>query len=74
MTKKVVAIASSPRAGDTRQSAEAWVRGATPGRPFKRLTVEVDEGLHRRLRLHAAGEGRSMTAIVRELLDGACPE
>ncbi|MCY4607374.1 MAG: ribbon-helix-helix protein, CopG family [bacterium] len=74
MTKKVVAIASSPRAGDARKSAEAWVRCATPGRPFKRLTVEVDEALHRRLRLRAAGEGRSMTAIVRELLEGGCPE
>ena len=73
MRRKIATIANSPRGGETRPSAEAWIRGTQAGRPSKRLTIEIDEALHRRLRLHAAGEGRSMTAIVRELLESACP-
>ena len=74
MTKKVVTIARSPRGAETARAADAWISGADPGRPVKRLTVEIDEGLHRRLRVAAAQEGRTMSALVRALLERACPE
>ena len=51
-------------------AAERWVRS---GKSVKRLTIEVEAALHRRLRIHAATEGRSMADVVRELLEGACP-
>ena len=73
MKRKIVAIPSSPRGGETRPSADAWISGAGPGRPVKRLTVEIDEALWRRLRIHAATHDTTMTAVVRRLLEKACP-
>ena len=55
-------------------ATEAWVRTGRAGRNLKRINVEVGKALHRRLRLRAAEEGRSMSDIVREALEGACPE
>ena len=74
MTRKVVTIARAPRDDGTRPSTDDWIRGAGPGRPFKRLTVEVDETLHRRLRVAAAHRGCTMSALVRDLIERSCPE
>ena len=76
MTRKIVTIGAKPRslAGGADASAERWIRGAsaTAGKSTKRLTFDLDEDLHRRLRIMAATEGRTMADVVRELLDEAC--
>lgn len=36
---------------------------------MKQLIARIDEGLHRRLKSRAAAEGRSMNAVVNDLLD-----
>lgn len=33
-----------------------------------RLSVDLDDDLHRRLRVHAAEKGRTVSAIVRDLI------
>lgn len=78
MTRKFVSIEPKPgaRTSDREVSAEQWIRSAaaTSGRSTKRLTIDIDENLHRRLRVLAATEGRTMADVVRALLDDACPE
>lgn len=75
MTRKVVNIDARPRRGKDPGAAalsDAWVQGRRPG--IKRFTIELEPELHRRLRLAAARDGRRMADIVRELIEGACPE
>ena len=78
MTRKVVEITAKPssRGGGGGRSPDQWIRGAAvaPGKSVKRLTIDVDEELHRRLRILAATEGRTMAEVVRALLDDACPD
>lgn len=57
--------------------AEDWV-GAPPETsspkppklqgPSKRLTVDIPEDLHRRIKIHCAGEGVQISDVVRDLL------
>ncbi len=77
MSGKIVDIPALPGRDEAARAEDAWVRGrsrAGPGGALKRLTVEVDAGLHRRLRVLAAMQGCTMAAVVRGLIDGACPE
>ena len=78
MTRKIVDIAPKTRRreGGAVPAAERWIRGETApsGKSVKRLTIDVDEELHRRLRILAATEGRTMAEVVRALLDDACPD
>jgi ParG len=55
--------------------AEDWVgaapaapKGIKDGAPTKRLTVDIPEDLHRRIKVHCAGKGSQISDIVRELL------
>ena len=77
MTRKIVRIEAKAgsRGREASPSPEHWIRGATvaAGKPAKRLTIDVDKELHRRLRILAATEGRTMAEVVRALLDDACP-
>jgi len=41
---------------------------AKPEGPTKRLTVDIPEDLHRRIKVHCAGQGTQISDIVRELL------
>jgi len=41
---------------------------------MKRVTVDVAEPLHRRLRVQAAMTGKTMSDIIRELLERELPE
>ncbi len=77
MTRKIVQIEPKPRSreGGAGASAEQWIRGATAtsGQSTRRLTIDIDRETHRRLRVRAAAEGRTMADIVRALIDDACP-
>jgi predicted DNA binding CopG/RHH family protein len=47
-------------------TAEEWVTG---GQKMKRLTIDVPEDLHRRIKMGCAARGAKMADEIRELLD-----
>jgi hypothetical protein len=47
--------------------------GATAGRHSPRIALRVPEDLHRRVAERATKEGRSMSEVVRDLLEGYAP-
>jgi ParG len=69
--------------------AEAWVKaretpespegGATvttlvqPAEPMKRFTIDVSEGLHKRIKAQCAMRGVKMADIIREMLEREFP-
>lgn len=74
MSKKSIAINIPPRA----ETPDAWVgqassetASAAEKRATKRLTIDVPEELHRRLKLACVGRGQMMSEYVRELLQTA---
>lgn len=40
-----------------------------PSGPMKRLTIDVSEGLHRRIKTQRAGRGAKMADAIRNLLE-----
>ncbi len=79
MSGKRVAIGLKP---GTKQQADAWVAQSLPptevaeeGAPpavLKRLTIDVSEDLHRRLKVKAAQEGVRMADLVRRWIEDGC--
>ncbi len=55
---------------------ESWVlaKGMPTGEPTKRLTVDVPEALHHRIKVQCAMLGVNMADIVRELLEQRFPK
>ena len=78
MSRKIVSIEPKPRsrAAGAGATPEQWIRGVagSTGASTKRLTIDIDGETHRRLRVRAAAEGRTMADIVRALIDDACPQ
>lgn len=69
--KKTIAIGKRPAAGQAAPaSADAWVKDHEVGKQMKRLTIDIEAGLHKRLKAHCAGHGTS----IRELLVGMIEE
>jgi len=63
--------------------AEDWVGAietakpvapAAPSGPTKRLTVDIPEDLHRRIKVDCAQKGTQISDIVREILATSFPE
>lgn len=72
MTKRI-SIGPRPR----QQEVEAWVgerRVERERRPLKRLTIDIDEELHQRIRLSCFRRDRPMAEVIRDLLSEAFPE
>ena len=44
-----------------------------PAEPMKRLTVDLGEGLHRRIKTKCAGQGVKMSDMIREILEREFP-
>lgn len=66
-------------AGSAAQEAVAPPLAAPASSPSsaeetKRLTIDIPESLHKRLRYFAAADGRRLADIVRELLDKNLPK
>lgn len=55
---------------------EAWVAAVllVPGEPTKRLTVDIPEPLHRRVKVQCAVQGVTLADVVRDLLEQRFPE
>ena len=67
MAKKL----SIPPKPDTEQ-AEQWVRqekAKTPAGNMKRLTLDIPEDLHRKIKLKAVQEGRTIADMLRAVLE-----
>ena len=80
MTTKRVAIGLKP---GIQKKAEDWVAqpttvsatpvpDETPPVIMKRLTIDVSEDLHRRLKVKAASEGVKMADLVRLWIEEGC--
>jgi hypothetical protein len=62
--------------------AEAWVQNrgeatvtplTAPAEPMKRFTIDVSEGLHKRIKMQCAARGQKMADVIRELLEREFP-
>ncbi len=79
MNAKRVDIGLEPGA---RKSAEEWVTQPSPSvaqvdtqapkAVMKRLTIDVPENLHRRLKVKAASDGVKMADLVRHWIEEGC--
>jgi len=79
MSGKRVGIALKP---GVQRSADAWVGVQQPASPsqgapttapvIKRLTIDISEELHRRLKVKAATEGVRMADLVRVWISERC--
>lgn len=59
-------------APEARESATVTVL-ARPPEPMKRFTIDVGEGLHRRIKAQCANKGAKMADVIRELLEREFP-
>jgi ParG len=78
MSKKV-SIAAKPSARlEASTEADKWVENRkTPPAPaerMKRLTIDVPESLHRRLKMSCAGRGIKMADEIRSALETLCKD
>ncbi len=52
-------------------SAERWIKGGereTSASAMKRLTIDIDAALHRRLKVGCASRGAKIADVVRDLI------
>lgn len=75
MSKKKISIAGKPTTVAKAVTADQWVesRAAEPT-ATKRLTFDVSESLHRRIKSQCAAKGVKMADELRELLERHFPE
>lgn len=71
MAGKKVAIGSKPKAKNTSAAAtDDWVKNRSAEEiKMKRLTIDVSEELHRRIKSNCAGKGVKMADEIRALLE-----
>jgi hypothetical protein len=69
MPKKKLSFASKPRPAN----ADTWVSGQTPGAKQKRLTLDLNEDLHRRIKLACTIRGSTMVEEITKLLEKEFP-
>ena len=80
MSGKKVSFKKKP----TAKQADDWVEKAVPDKvkatketipigPIKRLTLDIPEELHRRIKTRAVMEGDSMVNILRRLMEKEFP-
>jgi hypothetical protein len=71
---KKVSFGSKPAAAGNGGSADDWVHAREkPTEPEKRLTIDIAESLHRRVKTTCAMENLVMADVVREMLEQRFP-
>ncbi len=70
MSTKKIAIGTKPTNKPAPAGADAWVESRAADEPekMKRLTIDITEGLHRRIKSQCAMNGTKIADEVRELL------
>ena len=75
MSKKDLAFKP---ANKTSASPDAWIESrdkpAAPAEPTKRLTVDIPQSLHKRIRLACIERDEVMADVIRDILQKAFPE
>ena len=67
---KKVAIGSKPTAKSAPSSPDEWVSDRSGSdEPMKRLTIDIPESLHQRVKSQCALNGEKMADVVRALLE-----
>lgn len=76
MSQKSIVIQRPKPAG-----ADAWINDAVKApvagaatERRKRLTLDVSEDLHRRIKMSCVGRGELMADVLREILENAFPD
>lgn len=65
---KTVSMSKRPSAAPkAAASADDWVKDRQDG-GMKRLTIDIEADLHRRLKQHCAGRGTAIALLLRELI------
>jgi len=68
MTKKI-AIGTRPSAKPATLAADAWVENRTgAAEKMKRLTIDIPESMHRKIKAQCALNGNKIVDEIRELL------
>jgi hypothetical protein len=72
MSGKRITIGGRPSTATPLPAADSWVSereiNSTPAVPMKRLTIDIPEDLHRKIKAATAARGAKMADEVRELL------
>lgn len=69
MTKKVpIGPKPTGREAQSGASADQWVKNRAGDEPMKRLTIDIHESLHRKIKADCAMRGTKIADEVRELL------
>jgi hypothetical protein len=71
---KKITIGSKPQGSNTQLSADAWVSDRQAAERMKRLTIDVSERLHVRVKTQCAMRGVNMADEIRTLLETHFPE
>ena len=75
MSKKDLAFKP---ANKTSASPDAWIESrdkpTAPAEPTKRLTVDIPQSLHKRIRLACIERDEVMADVIRDILQKAFPE
>ena len=75
MSKKDLAFKPATK---TSASPDAWIESrdkpAAPAEPTKRLTVDIPQSLHKRIRLACIERDEVMADVIRDILQKAFPE
>lgn len=71
---KKVSFGSKPQAAATPPSPDAWVREHQAAERIKRLTIDISERLHVRIKSQCAMRGQNMADEIRKLLETHFPE
>jgi len=75
MSKKDLAFKPATK---TSASPDAWIESrdkpTAPAEPTKRLTVDIPQSLHKRIRLACIERDEVMADVIRDILQKAFPE
>lgn len=67
--KKTIAIGKRPAAAQAAPaSADAWVKDHDAGK-MKRLTIDIQVSLHKRLKAHCAAHGTSIRELLVKMIE-----
>lgn len=73
MARKTVSISPKPGSKPQPANMDAWVKHRGDD-PMKRLTIDVPQSLHTRIKTVCASRGKKMADEIRELLEQHFPE
>ena len=80
MGKKVSFAAKPKKAHEVPKAADSWVGSTEPGEklviqvPMKRLTIDVPNDLHQRVKIGCTKRGLKMADEIRKILEKEFPE